>query len=267
MKVSRNYFFLILICSLTPLMATAQPINDFPCSAILLTVGDECNFQRFTNLNSTASGITLTECNAYEGGDVWFKVVVPYTGSLTATIHSDALQQSPNNDGWIYRPGLAIYRGTCSVPIYDTCWIDVIHESPPRKPEIQLNGFTYGDTLFLRVWEYANNDNGMFDICIFDHSNGIPSDITIPQGFSPNGDGINEAFEIVGVHLYPDNELSVYNIWGNEVFIMKQYNNLWKGKSSNNIALGNDLPTGTYYYILKLEKTLIIKGHIYLKRE
>jgi gliding motility-associated-like protein len=77
----------------------------------------------------------------------------------------------------------------------------------------------------------------------------LPSvEIVIPGGFSPNGDGINDRFEIVR----PTNttiSLQIFNRWGNAVYINSDYKNDWKGKGTGNF-LGQDVPDGTYYYIV-----------------
>ena len=245
----------------------AQPANDSPCNAHYLIARTSCQFEQFTNMGADDSGLPLTECAAYSGGDVWFKVKVPISGNLTIELYSEATQQFPNNNGWMYRPGLAVYTGSCTALIHDTCWIDPGPESPPLKPLMILEGKQPGDTLFLRVWEYANNDNGIFEICVHDPDAGIPSDLLIPQGFSPNDDGLNDTFEILGIEYYPDNELFVYNIWANEVYHMSGYDNGWDGTASTKISLGQKLPSGTYFYILNLGNGQSVKGFVYLKRE
>jgi hypothetical protein len=40
-----------------------------------------------------------------------------------------------------------------------------------------------------------------------------PIDFNIPEGFSPNGDGINDLFVIRGILNYPNNTFVVYNRW------------------------------------------------------
>jgi len=67
--------------------------------------------------------------------------------------------------------------------------------------------------------------------------------LKIPNVFTPNGDGVNDRFEIRGLELYPENRLVIFNRWGNEVYSAKTYNNDWDGA---------DLSEGTYYYIFEL---------------
>lgn len=68
-------------------------------------------------------------------------------------------------------------------------------------------------------------------------------DIFIPNTFTPNSDGYNDTWEISGIGLYPGNEVTVFNRWGNEVFHMNNYDNTWDG---------GDLEAGTYFYMIKL---------------
>lgn len=75
----------------------------------------------------------------------------------------------------------------------------------------------------------------------------------IPNGFSPNDDGINDHFIIDGIESFPGNVLFVYNRWGNLVYKQKDYANQWDGRSNvNGVLQGDKLPAGTYYYILNL---------------
>lgn len=63
---------------------------------------------------------------------------------------------------------------------------------------------------------------------------------------SPNGDDLNDTWHIAGIETFPDNEVFVYNIYGNEVYHKIGYANDWKGDYK-----GSVLPDGTYYYVLK----------------
>jgi gliding motility-associated-like protein len=62
--------------------------------------------------------------------------------------------------------------------------------------------------------------------------------------FTPNNDGQNDYLVFGNLELFPDNELVVFNRWGNEVYSRASYNNLWDG---------SNLSEGTYFYILKVK--------------
>ncbi|MGK6353324.1 DUF7507 domain-containing protein [Parapedobacter sp. DT-150] len=63
----------------------------------------------------------------------------------------------------------------------------------------------------------------------------------IPNVFTPNGDGRNDAFEIVGIEGFDRVEITVVNRWGNEVYRNGNYKNDWDGQGLNE---------GTYYYVI-----------------
>jgi gliding motility-associated-like protein len=92
-------------------------------------------------------------------------------------------------------------------------------------------------------------------------------EVFIPEGFSPNGDGFNDRFVILGLENFPENELMVFNRQGVEVFHRVNYENDWDGRPESGSILGGVLPEGTYYYIFKFGEQNIRKGTIYLNRE
>ncbi len=70
-----------------------------------------------------------------------------------------------------------------------------------------------------------------------------PNELVIPNGFSPNGDGINDVLEIGAIQLFPNNNLQVFTRWGTSVFEADGYNNEWDGTFN-----ANPVPDGTYFY-------------------
>lgn len=76
--------------------------------------------------------------------------------------------------------------------------------------------------------------------------------LIIPEGFSPNGDGVNDFFVIEGIEAYPQNKIEIVNRWGDVVFTESPYTNNWGGHNlSGKISLGKGtLPEGTYFYII-----------------
>jgi gliding motility-associated-like protein len=74
-------------------------------------------------------------------------------------------------------------------------------------------------------------------------------DVIIPGGFSPNNDGIDDAWVIK--HPYGTIlSVKVFNRWGNEVYSNSNYQSDWRGKGIRNF-IGEDIPEGTYYYIVE----------------
>ena len=69
----------------------------------------------------------------------------------------------------------------------------------------------------------------------------------IPNGFSPNGDGYNDSWQIDYMYMFPNCEVEVYNRWGEQLFYSKGYATPWNGKYQ-----GKDVPVGTYYYVIRL---------------
>jgi gliding motility-associated-like protein/uncharacterized repeat protein (TIGR01451 family) len=109
------------------------------------------------------------------------------------------------------------------------------------------------------------------DIDIADNTASItlePTDFFIPEGFSPNGDGINDLFIIRGIEYYPSCSIKIYNRWGSLVYNANPYKNDWDGKANNGISIGNEsLPIGSYFYLIDLgDETDVIKGTIYLNK-
>ncbi|HRO39134.1 MAG TPA: gliding motility-associated C-terminal domain-containing protein [Flavobacteriales bacterium] len=83
-----------------------------------------------------------------------------------------------------------------------------------------------------------------------------PEEVVIPNVFSPNNDGPNDAFTIVNAEYY-NNSLNVYNRWGQVVFHATNYRNRWRA---------HGLPDGTYYYVFRLDDGREFTGHITVLR-
>ncbi|TKC09318.1 Ig-like domain-containing protein [Pedobacter frigoris] len=93
----------------------------------------------------------------------------------------------------------------------------------------------------------------------------VRSDIFIPGGFSPNNDGINDFFVIENT-LGKQISLEVYNRWGNRIYRSSKYENNWAGKTTEGIHIGDDVPAGTYYYIIKVDNKDKRVGYITINR-
>ena len=96
--------------------------------------------------------------------------------------------------------------------------------------------------------------------------------VVVPDGFSPNGDGVNDLFVIDGLLGFPNTKVTIFNRWGTQVFYDEDYQNDWDGRSQSGKNVGGDeLPEGSYFYIIELggnvnEDDSVLKGHLYIKR-
>jgi gliding motility-associated-like protein len=91
--------------------------------------------------------------------------------------------------------------------------------------------------------------------------------VFVPEGFSPNGDGVNDVLHILGLHEFPENNLQVFNRWGHKVYERRDYQNDWGGRSEASMTIGDTyLPRGTYYYVLDIGRDNIkpLKGFFYI---
>ncbi len=86
--------------------------------------------------------------------------------------------------------------------------------------------------------------------------------ITIPNSFSPNGDGINDLWNIDALITYPQSIMTVFNRYGQQVYRDIGYSKPWNGKYN-----GEQVPTGTYYYVLDLKNnTPLMTGWVVVVR-
>jgi gliding motility-associated-like protein len=155
---------------------------------------------------------------------------------------------------------------------YDTVngWLDCgnpMGSNAPLQDTPDLNGVQDG----IRDWRDSDPIPG-------DTTTTQECELFIPNGFSPNDDGINDYFVIDCIQNFPNAKIEIYNRWGNLVFEKENYGNIerwgsisawWGGYSSNGWTVGKDkLPSGTYFYILNFNDGTKepVAGSIFLNR-
>ncbi len=82
-------------------------------------------------------------------------------------------------------------------------------------------------------------------------------DCIIPQGISPQGDQYNQNFDLDGFNF---TQLKIFNRLGKEVYSKADYTDEWHGQDKN----GNELPVGTYYYVLTRQDGSNVTGWVYV---
>lgn len=94
---------------------------------------------------------------------------------------------------------------------------------------------------------YATNSLGCEDTIGHGLYHVIPDLVLeIPNAFSPNGDGVNDRWNIDGLKARPGCRIEVYNRWGQIVHKSEGYTIGWDGTRQ-----GKLIPPGTYYYVIK----------------
>lgn len=112
------------------------------------------------------------------------------------------------------------------------------------------------------ITDFADYDDDVFTLA------DLEIEIRVPGGVSPDGDGKNDYFYIRDLEYFPENELVIFNRWGDMIYKAAPYLNDWDGESNASGTVGSaDVVAGTYYYVLKLkEGGDPIKGFFELKK-
>ncbi len=128
-----------------------------------------------------------------------------------------------------------------------------------NDPKTKANGLPIGKTEFRWVVE-----NG---VCLSDTAfvSIEVKGFTYSNAFTPNGDGINDTFEIFGLLNQPvkNNELKIFDVNGRLLYSQKDYDNTWNGKDDS----GKELPSGAYYYLFSGDGIESVKSYLIIKRE
>ncbi len=144
----------------------------------------------------------------------------------------------------------------------DDGFSDIVEEEQGSnsKDEGSIPVDTDGDGISDILDEDDDNDG------VPDLSDQFPLDptpvVTPAEAFTPNGDGVNEAWVIPGIDNYPNNTVKVFNRWGHVVFAVKSYKNDWEGFYKDN---NEKLPPGSYMYVIDLgDGVNTVQGWIYI---
>ena len=136
-------------------------LNDDCSTAVPLSVstGNICQTRTVFSMSGAtgSTGVPAPACASYQGGDVWFTVVVPANGALT--LQTDSVGGSAVTD-----TGMEIYSGTCGSLTSIECDDD---DGAGLFSFIDRTGLTPGSTIYVRVWQYGTSaPTGRVAICV-----------------------------------------------------------------------------------------------------
>lgn len=141
------------------------PSNDNCSTATALTAGGVFadNPVMVTNAGATNSNPPAPGCASFAGGDVWYSVTIPASGSLTIETNNDTAGGSTLTDS-----GLAVYSGACGALTLVEC--DDDDSADGNFSLIAVTGRTPGEVLYVNTWEYGGGIVGTFRISAYDAS-------------------------------------------------------------------------------------------------
>ncbi|MEN9323592.1 MAG: hypothetical protein RL699_1372 [Bacteroidota bacterium] len=185
-----------------------------------------------TNVGATKSvGAPAPTCAVFGfGGDVWFSTVVPADGNIT--IETQADPGSPLVD-----TGLTVFSGNCTALTSLGCSDDTGTTSFSR---LSLTGLTPGSTIYARVWEYANDTFGTFQVSAWNTALAAETFELKNVHYFPN-----PATDILSVsYVHPIQKVTVFSVLGEAIYSAQV--------DSNEFQLPvRHLAAGTYW--LKIE--------------
>lgn len=205
--------------------------------------------------------ITLDAGSGYSSylwntGSTTQTITVSAAGNYSVTVTNSFGCQSTDNIQVSY----TVLPEIVSVTISNNSAIVIL--SATGNFEYSLDNFTWQDSnIFtnLNIGEYivyVRTKGG----CIIGQK---PFSIfNIPNAFTPNGDGYNDKWKIAGLENYPGTEVNVYDRKGLPIFkeIMTKKPLEWDGKLN-----GSPIPTGNYWYTIKVSDGRMYSGWLLIK--
>ncbi|MBN8701712.1 MAG: gliding motility-associated C-terminal domain-containing protein [Bacteroidetes bacterium] len=274
----------VVISAPPPLLLQADSITNESClgmmdgaidfSAIGGTPSYSYTLQPGAQINTTGDFVNLA-VNTY----------TVISKDQKGCMYSTTVQITSNSNGFVVANAdkdSIMFNGSKSINIYqnDTGSVSSITILvPPINGQVQ--SLANGIVLYKPSNGFSGNDSLKYVICdpfcmtrcdtTWVYFKVLPEFVlSIPNGFSPDGDGVNDVFVIKNLERFPENSLEIYNRWGGLVYTSSPYLNNWDGVCNTDAPKigGSKVVSGTYFYILNVtvNKKETYKGYIELRR-
>lgn len=264
-------------------------VNPIPLAPLAVNPPDFCKVDRATIANLTPHGpqykwynsaaLTTPLADTYllKSEDLYVTETSTANCTSPASMISVVVNDTPaptlNPDGQNFcglkNPAISDLSKATNVPS-TVSWYDA-----------QNNGnLLASTTLLVDKATYYGYDLSSVNDCISDSVLEVTVSLTecdpaeyaffIPDGFSPNGDNVNDTFRIPDIeYLYPDYTLEIFNRYGNVMFKGNANKPNWDGRNSEAAGFGDGIaPNGVYFYIVNFNKDnrKAQQGRLYLNR-
>ena len=234
--------------SFTPTVAPNVKI-----ALITLVLTDACGRQYFTTLD-----VAVNQCNfpAFTPDITVPAVLVDgqtHDLSFTAPANIDLTRYSPK---WTVSAGRIVGSDSSNLVQYLPPYLASVDEA----------------TITLTLMDDCGNTIVQNEVVSIDHVIKNNGDVSGSKLVSINDDGLGyDYLHIDNIELYPENEISIFNRWGNIVFQAKGYDNYNVKFNGLNLA-SKAVTDGVFYYVLKInsisvpQTSALTKGYFILKK-
>jgi len=251
-----------------PVQISANPTNpvckNTPVTFTASTAGGISTYIWIVNGDTMGTGTSMT--TSINGAHV--EVYVVSNNCPTDTVTEDTYILSTE-----FKADYNVIVTECNQPIADVEILGITESQTPGTAPYSWNFIVnesslgqsnlYSDVLIGYYPLVVTDGNGCIDTTFINMETIQCPPPSPTEVITPNDDGINDMWRINNIQFYPDNEVFIFDRWGQRVYHKDEYDNLdgWKAE-----YVGVDMPVSTYYYVLKiyLEKSddLIFKGPI-----
>ncbi|CAA6827358.1 MAG: Beta-glycosidase-like protein [uncultured Aureispira sp.] len=203
------------------------------------------------NSDGTSGTLSLNLTN----GDVWsvlvFDALLCDTATLSATFNTVTAVANAVVPSGMLLGQFATLDGSASTGDINTYnWTPTTNVSDPLTATTSIQPLS-STTYVLSVADTLGCTSS--DSVLVEVGRCIPA----YAGFTPNGDGVNDLWEIPCLNLFT-NRVQVFNRWGLLVFEAVNYDGSWDGTN-----IGQDVPDGTYYYVISVDEPQLSEPNIY----
>lgn len=206
--------------------------------------------------NSTLSGTMIAGIQAIGIGSIKSTITIVFQPIYTVV-------QNPDRTLTVY--GLAEKNGTVTITFPDNTSITVVADNQGLFVPVTT---LMPQALKGEVKAVVVNTNGQSSVeVIVKYETTIPvENVSVSEAFTPNGDGINDTWQILDLDKFPNTTVRVFNRWGHLVFSAKNYQNDWAGNYND---FNSILPeSSSYYYQIdySTDGSIDKEGWLYIRK-
>lgn len=266
---------------------TSFTINPIPAAPVITSPQEFCKVEKATIANLQPNGaqykwyISATSdtplANTYElqSEDYYVRVTSPTNCTSEASQVSVIINDPPApqlNDAADFcgldNPTISDLSGKTNSPS-TVVWYDAPNGNllPSTTPLTDKTVYYAYD--FITATGCISENNLLVTVSLID-CNSPQYPFFVPDGFSPNGDGVNDVFVIPNIDfLYPDYTIEIFNRYGNGMYKGGKDKPGWDGINYERKGLSSGVaPNGVYFYIINFNKDNKPpqQGRLYLNR-